>query len=240
MTGAPRKRLILFVLVAALIATSGCASLRPARVSRRGVIQKWTREDPSTRLPFGPARSVARHSSSAPDSGMSGSESSLRKSAATRGALWSWPLREVQITSRFGVRKGDPHDGIDLRAPNGTPIHAIAPGRVIYAARRIRGYGRMVILKHERGWSSVYAHASAFKVRPGQLVRRGQLIAYSGSSGRVTGPHLHFEMRYGTRAVDPEKFLLSPGSQVLTTRQPAPSDRAPGEKRVSARSSSSD
>ena len=84
----------------------------------------------------------------------------------------------------------------------------------------------MVIIRHAKGWSSVYAHGSKLKVRPGQRVLRGQVIALSGASGRVTGPHLHFEMRYGTRATDPEKYLPAPPVESGTLGRVRSPDRA--------------
>ncbi|MBN20173.1 MAG: hypothetical protein CL678_02710 [Bdellovibrionaceae bacterium] len=120
---------------------------------------------------------------------------------------WRWPLRKIQITSPFGRRKGKTHDGVDLQAKVGTPVYAVKSGKVIYAGAKIRGYGRMVVIQHLNDFVSVYAHHQRNLVRIGQKVKKGQLVALSGRSGRVSGPHLHFEIRKGSRPINPVLFL---------------------------------
>lgn len=123
-------------------------------------------------------------------------------------ADWKPPLDQMQVTSPFGKRRQEFHEGIDLRAENGTPVYAVDSGVVAYAGNKIRGYGRMVVLVHDRyGLTTVYAHHSKILVKNGQKVNRGQLIARSGSSGQVTGPHLHFEVRKGSSPIDPLPLL---------------------------------
>jgi hypothetical protein len=118
-----------------------------------------------------------------------------------------WPLAQVRVTSSFGPRGGDLHEGVDLRAPTGTPVYAAAPGTVLYAGNQIRGYGRLVVLRHLNGLSSVYAHNSKLLVIRGQKVKRGQLIARSGSTGHSSGPHVHFEIRKGVSPMNPERAI---------------------------------
>lgn len=101
-----------------------------------------------------------------------------------------------------------PHTGIDISAPTGTPILAAAQGRVTVAGRRA-GYGLTVIVDHGFGYSTLYAHASEVKVRVGQEVSRGDVIARVGRSGVATSPHLHYEVHVGGRAVDPRNYLLA-------------------------------
>lgn len=120
---------------------------------------------------------------------------------------WRWPLARNKVTSNFGERGDDHHDGIDLRASIGTPVYAAAEGSVLYAGSRIRGYGKMVVLKHRSGLSTVYAHNSKLVVSEGGRVKRGQKIALSGNSGRSSGPHVHFEIRKGTKAINPVALL---------------------------------
>jgi murein DD-endopeptidase MepM/ murein hydrolase activator NlpD len=98
------------------------------------------------------------------------------------------------------------HDGIDIAAPEGTPIRAIEDGEVIYSDQ-LRGYGNMVILRHANGIISVYAHNESNLVREGQSVARGEVVARVGSTGRVSGPHLHFEIRKNNAAQDPLRYL---------------------------------
>ena len=101
-----------------------------------------------------------------------------------------------------------PHTGIDISAPTGTPIRAAAYGRVTFAGRRA-GYGLTVIVDHGFGYQTLYAHASELKVRAGQRVSRGDVIATVGRSGIATSPHLHYEVHVGGRAVDPRNYLLT-------------------------------
>lgn len=121
-----------------------------------------------------------------------------------------WPLRDMHLTSAFGRRWGARHMGVDLKAPYGTPIYAAAQGVVVYAGDEISGYGVAVILMHGAKIATLYAHASQLLVTEGQGVRRGQPIAYSGESGNASGPHLHFEVRVGTEAVNPWTMISIP------------------------------
>jgi murein DD-endopeptidase MepM/ murein hydrolase activator NlpD len=118
------------------------------------------------------------------------------------------PLHSMQVTSSFGKRGNAYHEGVDLRALPGTPVYAVQAGKVLYANRRIRGYGNMIVLKHSSELSTIYAHNSKVLVRPGQIVKQGQIIARTGNTGRSHGPHLHFEIRSGLGAVDPIRYIL--------------------------------
>jgi murein DD-endopeptidase MepM/ murein hydrolase activator NlpD len=117
----------------------------------------------------------------------------------------AWPLRGI-LYGRYGVRGGQRHDGIDIAAPEGTAVTAAAPGKVIYVGEQA-GYGSIVILRHDGGLLTLYAHASAVLVADGQAVRRGEPVARVGQTGRTTGPHLHFEVREGTRPRNPLLYL---------------------------------
>jgi len=125
------------------------------------------------------------------------------------------------IHSGFGPRGASFHDGVDIAAPEGTPIRAMADGEVIYSDQ-LRGYGNMVILRHDGGIVSVYAHNQVNLVREGQRVARGEEIAKVGSTGRVTGPHLHFEIRKNNAAQDPLRYLpqlcCAPASDMVTPK----------------------
>ncbi|MGH7826302.1 MAG: M23 family metallopeptidase [Candidatus Binatia bacterium] len=112
-----------------------------------------------------------------------------------------WPVSGT-VNSRFGLRGTTVHDGIDIAAPEGTPIRAVEAGEIIYSDQ-LRGYGNLVIVRHAGGFASVYAHNQVNLVREGQTVSRGEIIAKVGSTGRVTGPHLHFEIRKNNVAQDP-------------------------------------
>lgn len=149
---------------------------------------------------------------------------------STQGAHWVWPLDSLQVTSPFGIRQGSDHDGVDLRAKKGTPIYAVADGKVIYAAHKISGYGKMIVIKHPSGHSSVYAHASKLNVVNGNSVKRGQKIAESGATGRAEGPHLHFEVREGSKPIDPMRLLARASSpareRLLASNQNRKKDEA--------------
>jgi murein DD-endopeptidase MepM/ murein hydrolase activator NlpD len=119
--------------------------------------------------------------------------------------ILAWPLRGV-LYGRFGVRAGQRHDGIDIAAPEGAPVAAAADGTVIFAGDQA-GYGAVVILRHDAGLVTLYAHNSRVLVHEGARVARGDAVARVGQTGRTTGPHLHFEVREGTRPRDPLLFL---------------------------------
>ncbi len=127
-----------------------------------------------------------------------------RPAAAVKARL-AWPLKGV-LYGRYGVRSGRRHDGIDLSAPEGTPIGAAAAGAVIYAGEQ-NGYGSIVILRHLGGLVTLYAHCSTLLVEEGDQVKAGQAIARVGQTGRSSGPHLHFEVREGARPRNPLLFL---------------------------------
>ena len=116
-----------------------------------------------------------------------------------------WPV-SGSLNSGFGPRGSSFHDGVDIAAPEGTPIRAVEYGDVIYSDQ-LRGYGNMVIIRHGGGIVSVYAHNQVNLVRDGQQVTRGEIIARVGSTGRVTGAHLHFEIRKDNLAQDPMLYL---------------------------------
>ncbi len=129
-----------------------------------------------------------------------------------------WPI-EGAVTSSFGERE-DPfngegafHKGIDISARIGTPVHAPADGTVMMAGFG-SGYGREVVLDHGHGVSTVYGHLSAWNVVAGQQVKRGDIIAYTGDSGRSTGAHLHYEVRLNDQPVNPHKYLRETFAQV--------------------------
>jgi murein DD-endopeptidase MepM/ murein hydrolase activator NlpD len=125
-----------------------------------------------------------------------------------------WPVRG-RLNSGFGIRRspwsGQPerHDGIDIGIAPGTVVRAPAPGTVIAAAAG-GGYGRHVRIDHGNGVVSVYAHLARTEVRVGERVARGQVIGRVGSTGRSTGPHLHYEVRVAGKPVDPRGFLQEP------------------------------
>ena len=132
----------------------------------------------------------------------------LGKPPRRSGGKFLWPVRGRLIVG-FGPRKGGFHnDGINIAAPEGTPVLAAENGVVVYAGNQLQGFGNMVLVKHSGGWMTAYAHNSKLLVRRGDTVRRGQKISQVGSSGSVSRPQLHFELRRGDRAVDPRRYLV--------------------------------
>ena len=104
------------------------------------------------------------------------------------------------------TRRRDFHTGIDIKAPRGRTIQAARGGRVEYSGW-MGGYGRVVVIDHGDGYSTLYAHCTSLSVRKGQSVSQGQAIATVGTTGRTTGPHLHFEVRRGNNPVNPLGML---------------------------------
>jgi murein DD-endopeptidase MepM/ murein hydrolase activator NlpD len=122
-----------------------------------------------------------------------------------------WPVNG-RILSYYGDRtdpfsgEGEIHPGVDISASMGTPVHSAADG-VVSHAEYMSGYGKMVIVDHGNGTTTRYAHLSRYDVIPGQEIHRGDVLGYSGATGRVTTPHLHFEVRHGGIPVNPVQYL---------------------------------
>ncbi|MDY7232590.1 M23 family metallopeptidase [Hyalangium rubrum] len=136
--------------------------------------------------------------------GTQAGKGTARPAPATRGML-DWPLRGV-LYGRFGKKGKEPHDGIDLAAPAGTPVKTAQEGEILFAGEQ-QGYGLLVIVQHPNGLITLYAHNRDLRVKTGQSVRRSQVIATVGESGRTSGPHLHFEVRVGGKPVEPLDYL---------------------------------
>ena len=119
----------------------------------------------------------------------------------------AWPLSRFRITSKFGIRRGRPHEGLDLAASLGTPVMVAAPGAVIYADNRIGGYGNMVVVDHGEGLLTAYAHLHRISVKKGQALSRGDKVGLLGETGNARGAHLHFEVRRDGIPRDPLQFL---------------------------------
>jgi murein DD-endopeptidase MepM/ murein hydrolase activator NlpD len=136
-----------------------------------------------------------------------------RRVKTGKGSRFGMPLRHARITSNFSYRRWHPilhryrpHHGTDFGARRGTPLLAVNDGKVIFAGW-MGGYGKVVKIKHADGYISLYAHQSRIRVRRGQHVKKGQIIGYVGSTGRSTGPHLHFGLMKNGRWIDPMKVL---------------------------------
>jgi murein DD-endopeptidase MepM/ murein hydrolase activator NlpD len=127
--------------------------------------------------------------------------------ASASGTAFRWPVRG-RIISGFGTKpNGERNDGINLAVPEGTSVKAAEAGTVIYAGNELEGYGNLILIRHADGWVSAYAHNSKLLVKRGDVVRRGQNIAQAGMSGAVTTPQVHFELRKGSKPVNPLDLL---------------------------------
>ncbi|WP_340118873.1 M23 family metallopeptidase [Pelagibius sp. 7325] len=131
----------------------------------------------------------------------------LANPPARAGSSFLWPVQGPLLSS-YGAKAGGEHnDGINIAAPRGTPVRAAENGVVAYAGQELKGFGKLLLVKHADGWVTAYAHNEELLVAAGDTVQRGQTIARVGSSGHVDRPQLHFEVRRGTRAVNPEAQL---------------------------------
>ena len=118
-----------------------------------------------------------------------------------------WPL-EGRVISGFGAKPGGKHnDGINIAVPVGSEVRASKSGVVAYAGNELRGYGNLVLIRHDGGWMTAYAHNDSLLVGKGDVVRRGQVISRSGRSGGVSRPQAHFEIRHDGEPQDPLRLL---------------------------------
>lgn len=132
-----------------------------------------------------------------------------------------WPVRGHILATYGSKSDGSHNDGINIAAPRGTAVQAVDAGVVAYTGNELRGYGNLVLIKHANGWISAYAHCDAILVKRGEKVGRGEVIARVGSTGNVSEPQLHFELRRGQHAVDPREFM--PPLPTATTKDSRPS-----------------
>lgn len=132
--------------------------------------------------------------------------SSVAKEAETSKGEFRWPARG-RIINGFSGKGGN--EGINIAVPEGTPVKAAEGGVVAYSGSELKGYGNLVLIRHDNGYVSAYAHNGELNVKRGDKVGRGQVIAKSGQSGNVSSPQLHFELRKGSNPVDPTPYLTN-------------------------------
>jgi murein DD-endopeptidase MepM/ murein hydrolase activator NlpD len=176
--------------------------------------------------PVAPARPVSALAADRPERAPRTGATRLRADVVTRAATPTAPRVAARatrsqraawvrpangpFTSPFGFRWGKLHAGIDIGASYGSPIYAASDGVVTYAGPK-NGYGRLVTIGHGNGVETAYGHMSRIVTHAGQRVHAGDVIAYVGSAGHSTGPHLHFEVRVAGRPIDPRPFLRARG-----------------------------
>jgi murein DD-endopeptidase MepM/ murein hydrolase activator NlpD len=118
-----------------------------------------------------------------------------------------------RVIATFGPQaRGIHNDGMNIAAPRGTPIRAAENGEVAYDGDGIKALGNLLLIRHADGYMTAYAHAETLLVKKGDVVRRGQVIARVGDSGGVSEPQLHFEIRQGAQAIDPQPLMGTPGA----------------------------
>lgn len=210
------KLIIIFTLM--LFIFSGCSSMRSGKyvklkkgesietISKRYDVPQWKiraankgRSIASGQWVFVP---LSR--------GLLAGTSNVTSEYVSYNGQFTWPVpSSKRITSKFGKRWGKSHEGIDIAARIGTSIVAVDDGVVIYSGQGLSGYGNLTVISHSGGIFSVYAHAKRNYTQKGQNVYRGQVIAEVGMTGRSTGPHLHFEVRHDSKAMDPLEFMAA-------------------------------
>lgn len=134
-------------------------------------------------------------------------KSAIKIPKSAQGKKFNRPV-SGKIIEKFGTTKSGAHnDGINISAKAGTPILAADKGTVAYAGNDLKGYGNLILLKHDNGWFTAYAHADKISVKKGAVIKAKQAIGTVGKTGGVKTPQLHFEVRYKTKPVDPSLYL---------------------------------
>lgn len=119
----------------------------------------------------------------------------------------AWPVRGTVLSTFGPTGNGQRNDGINIAVSEGTPVRAAENGVVVYAGNELKGFGNLLLIKHDDGWMTAYGHNSTLLVKRGQKVTRGETIAKAGQTGNVTRPQVHFEVRKGSQAVDPMPLM---------------------------------
>ncbi|WP_244530860.1 peptidoglycan DD-metalloendopeptidase family protein [Pseudoxanthobacter soli] len=207
--------------VAAIQPQAADPSARPATDATAAGAPPSTLGDAAAKLdgaapasPAAPAAEGGTQVASLPSAAGSGMAATDGAAAATEpseedvgGSGFRWPVRG-RIVSGFGKKgSGEQNDGINIAVPEGTPVKAAEAGTVIYAGNELTGFGNLVLIRHEGGWVTAYAHNKDLLVKRGDQVKRGQVIANAGATGSVTQPQVHFELRKGSQPVDPLPHL---------------------------------
>jgi murein DD-endopeptidase MepM/ murein hydrolase activator NlpD len=175
------------------------SALQPTIINGSNNNSVANNNDQYTQIATRPANSVA--------TGTIAPSAQPQQSAARANDKLRWPVSGRIITG-FGQRTDGTHnDGINLSVPLGTSVHAAEGGTVAYAGSELKGYGNLILLRHDNGWVTAYAHNDQLVVKRGDKVQRGQVIATAGRSGSVDQPQVHFELRQGSKPVDPVPFL---------------------------------
>ena len=182
---------------------------RPATVAAAAPVAAPAPTAPAA--PVQPVTEMASLPALAGSAGKTATDATEEETAAAPedqgGAGFRWPARG-RVVAGFGrSASGEQNDGINIALPEGSPIKASEAGVVIYAGNELTGFGNLILVRHEGGWVTAYAHNKEMLVSRNQQVKRGEVIAYAGATGNVTQPQLHFELRKGSQPVDPLPHL---------------------------------
>lgn len=159
------------------------------------------------RIPGASAASIARAPEA--DVGDLARNVSYGSTPSRPGGLFDWPVQGRMIGTYGLSEAGKRNDGVNIAAPVGTPVRAAADGEIVYRGSELDGYGNLLLIKHEDGFVTAYAHNDAMLVKKGDRVRKGQVIAKVGQTGSASEPQLHFEIRQNLKAIDPVALMGS-------------------------------
>lgn len=175
------------------VKTAAKTKTKPVRVASRGDVQLPSSRPKPAKVEAPKKRVAARKTLPSP--------------APLAGTRFRWPVRG-RILSKFGPKPNGKHnDGINVAVPKGTSVKAAENGVVAYAGSELKGYGNLILVRHANNWVTAYAHNDKLVVKRGDKVKRGQIIAKAGRTGSVGKPQLHFELRKGSKPVDPLKHM---------------------------------
>lgn len=205
---------ILLVLLAALAPLMACTPDTPETLLTWNVNDSLARHSPAPKNAGGTARTYVYQGDAyavpAPKprpNPPAYAQTTGNDNLAAANVGFTWPLKG-RIISQFGTAAGGArNDGINIATAAGTPIRAAASGTVSYAGDELKDYGNLVLIRHADNYVTAYAHADHLIVAKGDNVTKGQVIGYAGSTGDVSSPQLHFEIRHGTTPLDPSSLL---------------------------------
>ncbi len=179
-----------FSLAIALFVLAGCSSFRG--LGEYQTPEGQLEEASPAAAPIGPT--------------LSWSGERYSQTNRTGAVNFDWPVEEARTSRGFQLGKRW-HYGLDLAAKKGTPILASEAGVVVYAGTGFSGYGKLLVIEHSEEWATLYAHLNKYSVKEGEQVKQGQKIGEMGRTGRASGVHLHFEIRYNRQPVNPLMYL---------------------------------
>ncbi|MBV8184181.1 MAG: M23 family metallopeptidase [Hyphomicrobiales bacterium] len=182
---------------------SATESKKPAKPEAKEAVASEPAKPKATASPASQAQTKAKPQEVAKAESADEAGASSTPGGKSDAPQFRWPARG-RVISRFG---GDGNDGINISVPEGTSVRAAEDGTVAYVGDEIKGYGKLVLVRHADGWVSAYANNGDLLVKRGDSVKRGQVLAKSGQTGNVASPQLHFELRKGKTPVDPQQYL---------------------------------